>query len=687
MSEMFNNEPMLEMYIFETSQMIEQLEQVIMTCEKNGAYEIENINEIFRFMHTIKGSSAMMLYSDISKVAHSIEDLFYFLREQKDVKVNCSDLSDIVFEAVDFVKVELEKIKDGETADGDPKGLLEDISLFLDKIKNKFNLKDVERPQTKEKQQYYIPSDMKAKKSTKKSYTVKISFQSDCEMENIRAFTIVQNMADFAENISHIPENLLEKDDTANYIKTNGLEIKFESTAEYDLIEHFFEEVLFLESFELNISEDVEKEAKDILNLTTEESEVKKPKVKSELSKENGSSSQTMISVNVKKLDKLMDLVGEMVIAEAMVTHNPEVEALGIKSFQNASRQLHKIAAELQDMVMSIRMVPLSSTFLKMHRIVRDMSKKLSKEVELEVIGEETEVDKNIIEHISDPLMHLIRNSIDHGIEENEIREALGKERVGKVTLEAKNSGSDVLVIIKDDGKGLDKEKILKKAKANGLLWKNEDDMTEREIYNLILLPGFSTKEKITEFSGRGVGMDVVVKNLQSVGGSVNVNSIMGKGTMITLKIPLTLAIIEGMNVKVGSSRYTIPITAIKESFSPKENDCFKEPGGNEMIMVRGECYSIVRLHEFYSVQTEIKDFHKGVLIMVEQDEKEFCIFTDGVIGKQQVVIKTLPNYINSLKKIRGIAGCTLLGDGGISLILDVGTLYGYNANREERNS
>lgn len=687
MSEMFNNEPMLEMYIFETSQMIEQLEQVIMTCEKNGAYEIENINEIFRFMHTIKGSSAMMLYSDISKVAHSIEDLFYFLREQKDVKVNCSDLSDIVFEAVDFVKVELEKIKDGETADGDPKGLLEDISLFLDKIKNKFNLKDLERPQTKEKQQYYIPSDMKAKKSTKKSYTVKISFQSDCEMENIRAFTIIQNMADFAENISHIPENLLEKDDTANYIKTNGLEIKFESTAEYDLIEHFFEEVLFLESFELNISEDVEKEAKDILNLTTEESEVKKPKVKSELSKENGSSSQTMISVNVKKLDKLMDLVGEMVIAEAMVTHNPEVEALGIKSFQNASRQLHKIAAELQDMVMSIRMVPLSSTFLKMHRIVRDMSKKLSKEVELEVIGEETEVDKNIIEHISDPLMHLIRNSIDHGIEENEIREALGKERVGKVTLEAKNSGSDVLVIIKDDGKGLDKEKILKKAKANGLLWKNEDDMTEREIYNLILLPGFSTKEKITEFSGRGVGMDVVVKNLQSVGGSVNVNSIMGKGTMITLKIPLTLAIIEGMNVKVGSSRYTIPITAIKESFSPKENDCFKEPGGNEMIMVRGECYSIVRLHEFYSVQTEIKDFHKGVLIMVEQDEKEFCIFTDGVIGKQQVVIKTLPNYINSLKKIRGIAGCTLLGDGGISLILDVGTLYGYKANREERNS
>jgi two-component system, chemotaxis family, sensor kinase CheA len=216
-------------------------------------------------------------------------------------------------------------------------------------------------------------------------------------------------------------------------------------------------------------------------------------------------------------------------------------------------------------------MVPLSATFTKMHRIIRDMSKKLDKEVHLDIVGEETEVDKNIIEHISDPLMHLVRNAIDHGIEDSENRAAKGKPRAGVVTLEAKNAGSDVLIIVRDDGKGLNKDKILKKARENNLLFKNEEDMTDKEIFNLILLPGFSTKDKVTEFSGRGVGMDVVSKNIEAVGGSLSVDSITDKGTIITMKIPLTLAIIDGMNIKVGSSRYTIPIISIKESFRPKE--------------------------------------------------------------------------------------------------------------------
>jgi len=323
-------------------------------------------------------------------------------------------------------------------------------------------------------------------------------------------------------------------------------------------------------------------------------------------------------------------------------------------------------------MVMAVRMVPLSSTFLKMHRIVRDMCKKLNKDVELIVIGEETEVDKTIIERISDPLMHIIRNSIDHGIEDKCDRIAKGKDETGRVTLEAKNSGSDVLIIIKDDGKGLDKEKILKKARENDLIRKNESDMSDKEIFNLILLPGFSTKESVTEFSGRGVGMDVVVKNLESIEGSVNVDSVINKGTTITLKIPLTLAIIDGMNIQVGNARYTIPITAIKESFKPGEDECFVDSDNNEMIMVRGQCYPILRLHDFFKVDTSIKELNKGILIMVEQDGKMLCIFADKLLGKQQVVVKTLPNYIKSIKKIKGLSGCTILGDGSISLILDI---------------
>jgi two-component system chemotaxis sensor kinase CheA len=384
-----------------------------------------------------------------------------------------------------------------------------------------------------------------------------------------------------------------------------------------------------------------------------------------------------MISVSVDKLDGLMNLVGELVIAEAMVTQSPDVLALESDHFHKAARQLHKITGDLQDMVMSIRMVPLSTTFVKMHRIVRDMSKKLDKQVVLDLIGEETEVDKNIIERISDPLMHLIRNAIDHGIEDEAERLAKGKDKVGHISLEAKNAGSDVLIILKDDGRGLNKNKILEKARQNGLLNKDELDMSDRDIYSLILKPGFSTKEQVTEFSGRGVGMDVVAKNLEAVGGAVLIESQEDHGTTMTLKIPLTLAIIEGMNIRVGASRFTLPITSIVESFRPSSKDCHTDPDGNEMVMVRGCSYPILRMHKHFSLKNTETVLADGILIMVEDEHKEICLFADELLGQQQVVVKALPNYIKSMKKILGLAGCTLLGDGSISLILDVGGLAG----------
>ncbi len=267
--------------------------------------------------------------------------------------------------------------------------------------------------------------------------------------------------------------------------------------------------------------------------------------------------------------------------------------------------------------------------------------------------------------------MHLIRNAVDHGIEENDERIKKGKDRIGTVTLEAKNAGSDVLVIVRDDGKGLDKERILAKAIKAGLV-DETTVLTDREIYNLILLPGFSTNENITEFSGRGVGMDVVSKNLQLVGGTILVDSTFGEGTCMTMKIPLTLAIIDGMNVKVGDSCYTIPITTIKQSFRPKAGECFVDPDGNEMIMVRGNCHSVLRLHKYFDVKKTVKEFHEGVLIMVEQDARMICLFADELIGQQQVVVKSLPHYIKQTRNIQSLSGCTLLGDGSISLIIDI---------------
>lgn len=686
MSGQYLSEPMLDMYIFETTQNIEQLEKSILSSEKSSCYTTDAINEIFRIMHTIKGSSAMMLFNNIASLAHTMEDLFYFIREEKPENMDCSTLSDLVLEGVDFIKVELEKVKNADNLDGDASDLIENIKKFLSVLKQGGNNSDASKINEKAgtAQQYYLSHSKEPGSSNAKGYKAVIFFEEGCEMENIRAYAIIHNLKEMTEKIFYIPEDIIENDDSVLVIREEGFKVFLKSEKSYQELYDFFMQTLFLKELELvELEDDLTFEQLAVPKRTVvEASPIMVPKLQiidqGEKDKGQGGSQiahQSIISVHVEKLDKLMDLMGEMVIAEAMVTQNPDLKGLDLDNFNKAARQFRKITSEMQDMVMSIRMVPLSATFQKMHRIVRDMSRKLDKEIELKLIGEETEVDKNIIEHISDPLMHLVRNSIDHGIETAKDREDTGKPKEGTVTLEAKNAGSDVLVVVRDDGKGLNKEKILQKAVENGLINKPENEMTDREIYNLILLPGFSTKDSITEFSGRGVGMDVVTKNLEDIGGSVSIDSIEGVGTTTTLKIPLTLAIIDGMNIRVGTSRYTLPTISIKESFRPDERDIIKDPDGNEMIMVRGQCYPILRLHELYRVNTEITRLTEGILIMVEQDSKSLCLFADELLGQQQVVVKTLPSYIKGIKRIEGLAGCTLLGDGSISLILNIGGL------------
>jgi two-component system chemotaxis sensor kinase CheA len=675
MSDQYTNEPMLEIYIFETSHLVEQLEGVILNCEKSRYYSSEAINEIFRVMHTIKGSSAMMLFNEIASIAHSIEDLFFFMREKKPTNIDCSALTDLVFESIDFIKLELEKIKNGDNADGDAASVVDKLKTYINLLKsnNTISSNESDTYQDVSKTQYYISQLTVDKQCYKYCFKAEIFFDDDCEMENIRAYTIIHNLGYITSDIKHIPTDIVENDGTIQQIREQGFVIYFKANQTYNEMHEFFMKSLFLRDLKLTELQDNEPWPEEDIIQEEDNSNIEAPSVL--LNQNQGSTPQGLISVPVAKMDKLMDLVGEMVIAEAMVTQNPDVKVLNLENFNKAARQLRKITSELQDMVMSIRMVPLSATFHKMHRIARDMNKKLNKEVYLEIIGEETEVDKNIIEHISDPIMHLVRNAIDHGIETAEDRETSGKSKLGKVTLEAKNAGNDVVILIKDDGKGLSKQKILEKAKHSDLLNKPENEMSDKEIFNLIFLPGFSTNEAVTEFSGRGVGMDVVVKNIEKVGGSVSVDSAMGMGTTITMKIPLTLAIVDGMNISVGKSCYTIPTIAIKQSFRPKETDIITDPDGNEMIMVRGVCYPILRLHQLYKVKGAQELFHEGILIMVENEGKSICLFADELLGEQQVVVKTLPVYIRSIKKVRGLSGCTLLGDGSISLILDAGGL------------
>jgi two-component system chemotaxis sensor kinase CheA len=392
-----------------------------------------------------------------------------------------------------------------------------------------------------------------------------------------------------------------------------------------------------------------------------------------------GGAKQSLISVNLNKLDTLLDLVGEIVITEAMVTSNPDLKGLKLDNFQKSARQLRKLNSELQDTVMSIRMVPLSGAFNKMTRIVRDMKVKLNKDVDLVFQGEETEVDKSIIDQLNDPLMHMVRNAMDHGIEDtDEERIKAGKPGKATITLAAHNASGEVIITVSDDGAGLNSQKILQKAEHQGILTKPASEYTDKEIYHLIMLPGFSTNEVVTEFSGRGVGMDVVRQNIEKIGGSVSVDSKFGYGSTFTIRIPLSLSIVDGMEISVGDSIFTIPINSIKESFKIRPNQLVKDTSGREMIMIRGECHPLIRLYDLYSLDAKYTELSDGIVILVEADGRFACMFADELIGEQQVVVKPWAQLLNNFGvKSHGMSGCSILGDGSITIILDIATIIG----------
>jgi two-component system chemotaxis sensor kinase CheA len=385
---------------------------------------------------------------------------------------------------------------------------------------------------------------------------------------------------------------------------------------------------------------------------------------------------QNIISVDLKKLDSLLDLVGEIVINESMVTENPDLsgfEGSQLENFNKAARRLNKLTDELQDSIMSVRMVPIQATFQRMRRGIRDMSKQLGKNVELLLVGENTEVDKTVLDAIGDPVMHLVRNAVDHAIEPPEDRAVAGKSPTGHVTLSAQNVGGEVIISVNDDGRGLDRKKILAKAESKGLLKKPVSEYSDREIDNLLTAPGFSTKEHITEYSGRGVGLDVVKMNVERLGGTVIIESVQGVGTNVLMKIPLTLAIIDCMEIRVGDDIFAIPIGNIRESFKSSVGRFIVDPHGNEMMMLRGTVYPIVRLYSKLGIGNAVKNLDDGILILTDSTDRKGCLLADELVGKFQVVVKSVPTYLKEYGvKSTGISGCTIMGNGDVSLILDV---------------
>jgi two-component system chemotaxis sensor kinase CheA len=380
------------------------------------------------------------------------------------------------------------------------------------------------------------------------------------------------------------------------------------------------------------------------------------------------------VKVSTQRMDALVNLVGELVIAQLMVVQDPEVSRLHDQRVQRNLAHLGKIVRDLQETSMSLRMVTLKSTFQKMARLVRDVAAKAGKRIQLEVEGEDVELDRNVVEEIGDPLVHMIRNACDHGVEPADERRRVGKPETGTLKLRAFHSGGSIVIEVSDDGRGLSRERIIRKCLEKGLLdtSRNTDEIPDSEVFNYIFLPGFSTAEKVTDISGRGVGMDVVRRNIEALRGSVEIRSTPGQGSVFSMRLPLTMAIIDGMVVRVGSQRYVVPTLNIERSFRPTGDQITTVLGKGEVVRVRDGLLPIYRLRRIFELSEGSTEFSDGLLLVLENGKRRACVFVDEILGQQQVVIKSLGE---SRPQIRGVSGGAILGDGRVALIVDVGGL------------
>ncbi len=676
-------ESMLDMFVFETGDLLEKLDDILMRTEQEETIGTEDINEIFRTMHTIKGSASMMGLQNMSTLAHAVEDLFYIIRDDPNVKYDKPGLYELLFASSDNLKNELENIQDDDIPLTDFTELEGKIHAFAAQMKGESAPAQAAQASGGDDISHLFPDD-----EDESILTYRVTYQETCAMPSARGFVLLRGLGQIAEVCSTLPVDL-DDDNADDEIKAHGLIIKLITDDAKKVLE-FLEDGINVEK-----AEQLHKPEKSaapaakpapqaaptpqqaeaaVAEAKAETAQEKKPE-KQAPKKPAEKHEQSLITVNLEKLNQLLDLVAEIVITQGSVTSSPDLKDLGVDldRFNKSARELKKLTDELQDAVMSIRMVPVSTAFQKMNRVVRDMNQKLGKGVTLLFEGEDTEVDKSIVDILNDPLMHITRNAVDHGIEMPEERAAAGKTEPPTVTLSAGYDSGEVVISCRDNGAGMDRAKILAKAKKNGLLTKSENEYTDKEVYAFTVAAGFSTNEKITEYSGRGVGMDVVKKNIEKVGGKLLVDSEFGVGSVFTIRIPLSLSIIDVLSVSVGENSFSVPISSVREAFSCKAENYILDPDGNEFIMLREKCLPLIRLSRHFGIQSEIEDVDKGIMLYCKEDDTGAVLFADSIISDQQIVVKPFSPLLSDFPlKEAGMNGCSILGDGTITIALDV---------------
>ncbi len=665
-----------EMFLEEASELFESADNVLLEAENNGTLTDEEMGQLFRDVHTLKGSGASVELSFFAEFTHDVENLMDKLRNHK----------------IEFIPEMAETLLDG----------LDVMKEILDlEVSNQIN-RDKFTEMTSallEEIRAYSKGETVAKKSTpieeKKPETQIIEKEQTDSKEHFGFFDDDMNSLRDEENPSFglfIDDEINEEHKSYGFFE-DDLEriselVEDEPIIEKEEKEHFgfFDDVPSITPDAVMKTNDIEEEIKETkaLKSTVEVAETKdeQPKVatrKSRAEQEDdnkksiANNNNNSIRVNLDKIDLLMNNVGDLVITNAMLTQfSSSIEETKTRSsVLERLELLERHIRDMQDSIMSIRMVPMESIYSKFPKVVRDISRKLSKKVEFKHYGDNVEIDKAMIEGLTDPLMHIIRNSLDHGIEMPTIREAAGKPETGSISISAEQANGQMIITIEDDGKGIDCEKVAQKALEKGQIDENQyNNMTDNEKAMLIFGAGVSTADQITDISGRGVGMDVVKTNIYKLGGAIKLDTKIGEGTKITIMLPLTLAILDGLDIKVGDQKYILPLSSIVESLQPTSEMIKKiGDGSRDLLMLREEFIPIVRLHHLFGLKDSFENLEDGMLIVVKSGNTKVALSIDEFLNQHQVVVKPLDKNFRS---VQGIGAATVRGDGSIGLILDV---------------
>ena len=671
----------MDMFLDESHEHLQSLNEGLLRLEENME-EISAVNDIFRNAHTLKGMSATMGFAKIAELTHEMEDVLDLVRKEQ-LKLN-EDIMDTLFKCLDSLEQMVDSVGNGEAED------VVDVSDLVAKLSS--ISKGTPAPAEAAPSAAAAPaadgasSDLgiddididvmkKAKEAGMNIFHVKVTLMESCVLKAARSVMVMHALDEVGDVIKSVPP----AEDLEQEKFEHSFDVVIATSADTEAVKNAVDTVSEIE--DIGVEElDPDALGKQIEPAPAQTAPSAAPAAKKPAApaKKAGAKSapaakkphqSQSVRVDIEKLDTLMNLMGELVINKVRLEQIGQTHRMS--DLMETLEQMDRVTGDLQNIVMKVRMVPVSAVFNRFPRMVRDVSKELGKEINLTIEGEETELDRTVIDEIGDPIMHLLRNSLDHGVESPDAREAKGKSRVGEVGLIARHEGNNVVIMITDDGAGIDADKIRRKAVEKGMISQSEaDSLDDADAVRLIFLPGFSTAEQITDISGRGVGMDVVRSKIEALSGHVDVETHIDEGSIFKIKLPLTLAIIQAMLVRVQEEMYAIPLTSIDSTINIEPTD-IQTVQNKEVIVLRGEIIPIIRMEEALQVP-HTKDSDEHFVVVVHAGEAKAGIVVDNLIGQQEIVIKTLGNLFAGLKLF---GGATVLGDGKVALILDVATM------------